>query len=494
MQTTDQPVSDTSKAALREQQQRAELLRDLKLDTKTEAEKAVAQLNRVQLFSFLTEVMAGLLDGKVLLSRPNPNRMWCQTGFYVKENQVLAKFGEALMQPIGWDTGTEFWMTSASKFLWKHEFLFVDVKAGAIETPFEVTIQDRPEVDGEGIKPKERENLARIAKDISELLDLKRPEDFKRDPDFAPKAPKAKWGPGELIEKVRAWLQENEARISQEAHAEVDAKLMDAVYEAPYATYVAEATKQNQAVTDILTWARGSVASRIAEEQSSAFAKGLAAETAPYAEAELDALAWRQEHRERCVEALKYWSLNSRNFDDRMRKLFAEHPELNDDFDNADILGLLASVVAWANTALTDDRIDRVIKNTVTTARIGPDGIQAAEAKMASKLLPMVASAREALGKKVEDIPDNDPRLLRAMGVVSQARIALPAVEARIQELSEVLIDVALDEIAKVLKHVIDLPGIGMSIGNPNCVAKVAIQVPEVTPETKIVDIEPPKA
>jgi len=482
---TEQTTStEIQKNEARKRQQRAELLRDLNLDAKTDAEKATARLNRVQLFSFLTEVMDGLLNGRVLLSRPSPTRFWCQTGFYVEENQVLAKFGEAMMQPIGWDTGTEFWMTSASKFLWKHDFIFVDTKTGAVDAPFEINIVEKPSEDGQGISPAERENLTAIAKDITELLDLKKPDDFKRDPRFKPATPKAKWGPGELLEKVRAWLTEHEAEISARAVTIADAKLSEGKYDEAFASFAAEATANGLAAPELRLWAQGTEASRLAEEESSAYAKSLTEEHIPYTEEELDALAWRAEHRDRCVEALKFWSVKSRNFDDRMRKLFAEHPELKDNFENADILGLLASVVTWAQTALTDDRIDRVIRSTTTTARIGVSDIVAAEGKMASKLLVMITEARKGLGKNVDEIPDNDPRLLRAMGAVSQARIALPVVEARIQELKEVLIDTALDEIAVVLRKVVDA-WVGTT---------VTTQVPMITAATQVVDVEPPKA
>lgn len=478
MQPTEMPVSPAEKEQQeREIKQRAELLRELNIDAKTDAEKAEAKLNRVQLFYFLTKTMDALLRKEILVSRPSETRFWCQTGFFVRNNVVFAKYGEALMQPIGWDTGTEFWMTSASKFLWKHEFALVPAEAGKVDSPFTITVNETEKEDTEGLNSAEREALTNIAKDVVSVLDLKPTADWKREDYFKPEKPKAKWGPGELIEKVRTFLTENEAKISERAVALAEAGVAEGKYDEGYAAATAEAKANGLTLPELKLWAQGYEASRLAEEESSAFAQALAAETTEYTETELDALAWRAEHRDRAVETLKFWAVKSRVFDDRLRKLFNENPELNENFDNADVLGLLASVVTWANTSLTDDRISRTIRSTTMKAQISVDEITKAEGEMALLLVPMVVDARKALGRNVDEISDNDPRLLRAMGVVSQARVALPAVEARIQELKEILIDQALDEIQKVLDRVMSKAGVGIavSIGNLNCVAKVQI-------------------
>jgi hypothetical protein len=455
MQPTEMPVNSTDKEKqAREARQRAELLRELDIENKTEAQVAAAKLDRVQLFLFLTRCMDALLKNQVLVSHPAPARLWCQTAFSVQDNVVYAKFGEALMQPIGFLTATEFWATTTSKFLWHHDFAFVDVAASPVDSPFKVTISETTEdsTSTRGITQAERANLEAIAKDVTEVLDMKRPADFKRDPRFAPSKPKAKWGPGELIEKVRTWLQENEAAITARAITVADEKLASGALDSAYAVAQAGATLAGQSCPDRTDWVRGTVASEIAEAESGAVAKALSEEITPYTEAELDDLAWRQEHRDRAVETIKLWTIRSRNFDDRIKQLFSKHPEITENFDNADILGLLASVVTWANTALNSDRMERIIRSTTVEPRITADGVAAAEADMAGYLILMTTSALAALGKNVEDIPDNDPRLLRAGAVISQARIALPAVEARIQELNEVFIDVALKEILGVLQ------------------------------------------
>jgi hypothetical protein len=347
-------------------------------------------------------------------------------------------------------------MTNASKFLWKHEFAMVAPETSAIPAPFTVTVSEKEEdSDQGGLTKGERDSLGAMAKDIVEILDLKKPDDFKRPEGFQPKKAKAKWGPGELIEKVRAWLTENEAEISKRAVLAAEIGISEGRFDEAYAAAAEEAKASGLTLPEFRLWAQGHVASELAETESSAYAKTLTAETTEYTEAELDAMAWQQEHRERAVEALKYWSLNSRLLDDRLKKLFQEHPELDANFDRADILELLASVVAWANTSLTDDRISRVIRSTKVESLIKVDGIAAAESDVASRLVPMVEGARKALGSRVDEIEDNDPRLLRALGVVSQARLALPVVEARIQEIDGILVDAALDEILVVLKAVI---------------------------------------
>ena len=450
METTSLPVTPAEKEAAAALKRRNDLLRELDIDNKTEVQKATARLDRVQLFLFLTECMENLINGKVLMSRPSANRFWCQTGFTIMEHIIYAKFGEGLMQPIGFDTGTEFWMTSGAKFLWKHEFCFVDTKAGLISAPYTIIVHERSE-DNVGLTQGERDNLTRIAKDVGEVLDGRRPDDFVRDPGYKPNHAKAKYGPGELIELTRKFLEENEAKITAEAIKVANEKLEKGEFADAYAKATAEAEKAKQTLPPIQLWAQGTVASEMAEEAAAAYSQKLAAETVPYTEAELDDLAWQFKYKENCLDTLKYWSMNSKLLDQRLQKIHQEHPEVGENFEKADVVSLLASVAAWANTSVQDDRISRVIRNTEVKALVDPKAVGSAEATIAGRLTKPVIEARAALGNKIDELEENDPKLVRAMGVISQARVALPAVETKLQELEGVGLDVALDAIKDIL-------------------------------------------
>ena len=320
-----------------------------------------------------------------------------------------------------------------------------------------------------------------------EVLDGRRPEDFKRDPSYKPNHAKSKYGPGELIELTRKFLEENEAKISAEAVKVADAKLELGAFDEAYAAAVEAAKEAKVPIPELKLWAHGHVASELAEEAAAAYSQKLAKESVPYTEAELDDLAWKAHYTSNCLETLKYWSMNSKLLDHRLQKIHEEHPEVGENFEKADVVSLLASVAAWANTSVQDDRISRVIRNTEVKALVDPKAVGAAEATIAGRLYQPVVDARTALGSKIDELEENDPRLVRAMGVISQARIALPVVETKLQTMEGVGLDVALDAIKEILiKTTGPLPCTGVAtlapdehvcFANPDAKAKAEIAV-----------------
>ena len=420
--------------------------------SKSDEEKQNGKLDRAQLYLFLTEMALRIMHGEVLVSRMSKQHFWCQTGFAIENNVVYAKYGDSPYQPIGWDTGTEFYPLDIAKLLWKHEFSWFDPWGNVAEAPWDVTIEEVSideveDPDGSALTDKERRLFISIMKDLKEEMEWTPPKDWKRSETFVPRTTKRKHDINSIMELSTKWIEERQDDFMTEAEKRV-AIITDTT---PYqGVYDSLTLPEGEERPDFKTWLHTHVAEELAAEGSAAYAKSLHLETEPYTSEELDELAKKAEHEFRVRETLKMAAMNSPRLDRKIEKIIAEHPEVGSDLENLDILSFTAQTIDWIRMRLDEDEAARIVRGTTVTPRITFDQIRDVEAKTAGFIAPELRRVLDSIDANggIRRIDENDPMIYEAQAVVTQAQSALPGVAKMLAEhVDDILIDEAITKI-----------------------------------------------
>ena len=452
---------DQQEANTRREYVRKDVFERTNPENKTEEEVQQGKLDRAQLYLFLTEMAVNIANGVVLLSRMTPRHFWCQTGFVIENNVVYAKYGDSPYQPIGWDTGTEYYPLDIAKLLWKHEFAWFDPRNCSAEAPWDVTIEEVKveeveDPDGSALTDKERTLFQKIMTDLKDELDWSAPKDWKRAETFEPARPKRKYQPADIMEKVTAFAEEREDDFLDEAKKRVADITDHTSYKAVYEDMVEQKalpTDEEGIVADYDTWLEAHVAEGIASDETTKYAKTLQSETEPYTSEELDDLAKKAEHEFRVRETLKMAAMNSPRIDRKIQKIIEDNPSIGGDLENLDILSFTAQTVDWIRMRLDEDEAARIVQGTTVTPRISFDEIRDVEAKTAQFLEPELIRVRDRIIEAggLDELEDNDERVFAAHAVLAQAQSALPGLGKMLAPLvDDIMIDTA---ITKVLEY-----------------------------------------
>ena len=451
---------DQQEAQTRREYLRKDAFERINPNSKTDEEKQQGKLDRAQLYLFLTEMAVKISKGVVLLSRMTGRHFWCQTGFVIENNVVYGKYGDSPYQPIGWDTGTEYYPLDIAKLLWKHEFSWFDPSHPqlAAEAPWEVTITEvtREEVDdpdGSALTDKERALFEKIMTDLKEELDWVPPKDWKRAESFEPKTPKRKYQPAQIMERVTVYVQEREEDFLKEADKRIESITEHTAYKAMYEDLVQgggiEADEDGE-VADYDTWLRSHIAEGLATDESTKYAKSLQSETEPYTFEELDELAKKAELEFRVRETVKMAAMNSPRIDRKIEKIIEDNPTIGADLEHIDILSFAAQTLDWLRMRLDEDESSRIVEGTTVAPRISFDQIREVEGKTAGYLHPELVRIRDAIIAVggLDKLEDDDQLVFEANAVAAQTMAALPGVAKVLEPLvDEALLDAVLDKI-----------------------------------------------
>lgn len=436
-------------------------------DNKTDEEKARGRLDRAQLYLFLTEIAASIRRGLVLVSRMTPNHFWCQTGFVIKDNVVYGKYGDSQYQPVGWDTGEEFYPLDIAKLLWKHEFAWVNPTESPAESPWDVEVEeveldDVDDPDGSALTDAERKAFVFLQKSLKEELDWVPPSGWKRSPNFEPRSGKPKYSMQDIMDKTSDWLSERQETFEKEAHEEAD-KILASIKHIEEMRAAGEDVGDHAMVThyesirwtgdaekpDFNTWLLGFLAEEKATAASSAFAKSLREETAEYTEEEIDELARREEHDFRVRETVKMCALKSERFDRKITRIIKENPGVGDELQNIDIQGFAAQCLDWIRMRLDEDEAARVVMGTTVTPRIRDDQLEEVESRTIAFLVDDLASVRAAIADAggIDALKEDDKVVYEAHAVISQFQSAVPAARKCLESDVDITVDIALDRL-----------------------------------------------
>lgn len=431
-------------------------------ENKTPEQKTRGRVDRAQLYLFLSEINRRRIQGEVLVSRMSPAHFWCQTGFVIRDNVVYGKYGDSPYQPIGWDSGEEFYPLDVAKLLWKHEFAWVTPTANPAETPWEIEIEEVAieDEDGEALSDRERTVFERLIKDLKEELDWTPPKGWKRDPSFTPKHAKPLHELNEIIDLTTKWTEEHQEEFIAAAKAkapmvprsrEITTEDGETVIPNPYITaYESTVWAGDNERPDFETWLVSRIAEDIATEASARYVKELRAKTTEWTPEELDALARKDEHDFRVRETVKLCCVASPRFDRKVQSIITEHPEVGKDLEGIDIQGFAAQCVDWMRMRLDEDTAGRIVRGTTATPRIGEADIEKAEAAVARDLMPEVretlADIKAAGG--IESLEEGDEVLHAAHAVIAQLRAAVPACREVLED--DIFVSDALERLWKL--------------------------------------------
>lgn len=443
--TVDQDEANTRREYLRK-----DVFERTTPKSKTEEEKQLGKLDRAQLYLFLTEMAINISKGTVLVSRMTPRHFWCQTGFVIENNVVYGKYGDSAYQPIGWDTGTEFYPLDIAKLLWKHQFAWFDPTSKLTEAPWEVTIEEVSvdeveDPDGSALTDKERKLFENMMKELKEELDWTPPKDWKRPDTFVPKTQKRKHDVNDIMSLTTTWIEERQDDFMAEAKKRFDTITDKSPYQEVYDQLT---TPSGEERSEFEEWLVAHLAEELATEGSAAYAKNLQKETEPYTFEELDELAKRSEHEFRVRETLKMAAMNSPRLDRKIEKIIEENPNVGHDLEHLDILSFVAQTVDWIRMRLDDDEAVRIVKGTTVTPRISFDEIRDVEAKTARFLEPELREIKAKIDEKggMSRLEDEDELVYQAHAVVAQAQAALPGVSKFLEpHVDDILMDRAIE-------------------------------------------------
>jgi proteasome lid subunit RPN8/RPN11 len=435
---------------------RKDVIERTNIDSKTEEDVKRGRLDRAQLYLFLTQVARQMRAGAVLVSRMSKQHFWCQTGFVIKDNVVYGKYGDSPYQPIGWDTGNEFYPLDIAKLLWKHEFAWFSPNGNAVEAPWDVQIEsvsvdEVDDPDGSALTDKERKTFERLIKDVKEELDWIPPKTWKREAGFTPKTAKPKFSLQEVMDQTAAWLTEREDEFAAEATKRAEVILAlgaedDATLTAHRAAYESTSWTGDAEKPTFEVWLVNHIAEGIATEAAAAFAKALRAETTDYTAEELDALARREEHDFRVRETIKLCSVASPRFDRKVQAIVSKHPGVGADLENLDIQGFAAQCVDWMRMRLDEDEAVRIVKGTTVTPRISQDELGGVEATTAGYLIGDLIEVRDGIAAAggIVKLDDHDPLVYSAHAVIAQCQAALPSCRGVLTD-DDITVDTAVE-------------------------------------------------
>ena len=440
----------------REEALRKQVFDALKPDTKTPEEIAEGKLDRVHLYRFLTRIIRHGMQGRVLISRLRAGTFWCQTGVIIQNKVVFVKYGDSPYQPIGWDTGTEFYMLPTAKLIWKHVFLFVPVAAStgggaiAVESPFKIEVHDSPvdevgENDKVSLTDRDRKMLAGIREAFIEDLTWKPGPNWKRDPSFTLDPTRA-YDADTVKSMVHEAMQKKEAEIEAEAKKRC-AALDKANFQTDYALAMSEVEEPKPSFD---AWLLDRIKSGITFDIAAALATKLYAEVKLPSEDEIREAAAHAEYNERLHNTLQLACLKSPRLDAKVNKAAEASPEFKAMLDRKGSLqNAMAELVAWIHLQLDEDEAHRAVNSLKVVHTITTEAIPVAESEMAGEIIPVIdevlADIKAAGG--VAALNEQHELIYWGNIVISQAQNSLPQVQAMLEPLvGDILIDEALEK------------------------------------------------
>jgi hypothetical protein len=448
-------------AQARKEALRKQVMEALKPDTKTPEEIAEGKLDRVHLYRFLTKVIRHGMQGRILLSRLYAGTFWCQTGVFIDNKVVFVKYGDSPYQPIGWDTGTEFYMLPTAKLIWKHAFVFVPVQpstgGGAIpvDSPFKIEVQDSSvetvaEGDKVSLTDRERRMLAGIREALIEDLQWKPGKDWRRDPGFTMK-PVPKYTADEISKLVHEHMATQTEVILQEAKARC-ASLDKAKQQTDYVLETADAGDDKPSFDD---WLLDRVVSGITYGVSRAKTIELRDTVVEPSEEEVYAAEASAEYNARLHNTLQLACMKSPRLDAKIKRSAEASPEFRAMLEGkGSIQNAVAETVAWIHMQLDEDEARRAVNSLKVVHTITTEAIPIAESEMAGEIIPVIddvlADIKAAGG--VAALNEQHELIYWGNIVISQAQNSLSQVRELLEPLiGDILIDEALEKTKALL-------------------------------------------